>query len=175
MDRLGNAIGGADPVTGQLLSPEERIAQGAQGLGAGMLTVAGGWASTRAALSAAEAITSPVAAEASSAVPSMRVSASKYPELSQNILNAQRAGHPSTLTHGGNAAANRAAALEGVPNVRGLSRDEYPFASSREGGAGSWVGHIPASQQQSQGGMLKNFIQKNNIRPGDQYNVVIKP
>jgi len=61
MDRLGNAIGGADPVTGQLLSPEERIAQGAQGLGAGMLTVAGAWAGTRAAVGALDTITAPTA------------------------------------------------------------------------------------------------------------------
>lgn len=83
------------------------------------------------------------------------------------------AGHPDILTHGGNSNLNRAAALRDVPNVPGLSRDEYPFASSIEGGAGSWVGHIPAKQQQAQGGLIADFLRRFNILPGDQYRVVI--
>jgi len=54
--------------------------------------------------------------------------------LAENIFHAQAAGHPQILTSGGNAAANRATALEGVPNIPSLWRDEYPFASSMEGG-----------------------------------------
>lgn len=116
---------------------------------------------------------------AKGALPELRISASKYPELAENILNAQKAGHPSVLTHGGEAVmnANRNAALhqpyrDFVPNVgRGLSRDEYPFASSLQGGAGSWVGHIPVSQQQAQGGLIRAM----NLKPGDQYRVVIVP
>jgi len=56
-----------------------------------------------------------------------------------------------------------------------LSRDEYPFASSLQGGAGSWVGHIPVPQQNAQGALIKNFINANNITPGSQYRVVIAP
>lgn len=110
-----------------------------------------------------------------SAVPELRISASKFPELAKNILNAQRAGFPQILTHGGDIAANRAAALEGIPYIRGLSRDEYPFASSMQGGAGSWVGHIPAAQQNAQGALLTNFIRANSIAPGSPYRVVIVP
>jgi hypothetical protein len=105
----------------------------------------------------------------------LRVSASKYPELAENIAHAQKAGHPSVVTHGGNAPANRAAALEDVPNIRPLSRDEYPFASSLEGGGSSWVGHVPLEQQRSQGGLIREFLRKNNIKPGDQYRIVIEP
>ncbi|RYZ71970.1 MAG: hypothetical protein EOP09_03895, partial [Proteobacteria bacterium] len=112
---------------------------------------------------------------AAKTLPEVKFSAAKYPELAENILHAQKAGHPSVLTHGGNSAANRAAALDGVPNLRPLSRDEYPFASSMEGGARSWVGHIPVSQQNAQGAILKNFFRKNNIKPGDQYRVVVIP
>jgi hypothetical protein len=115
------------------------------------------------------------AAAAESALPELRISASTYPELAENILNAQKAGHPSVLTYGGNIAANRAAALEGVPNIRGLTRDEYPFASSMQGGGGSWVGHVPLSQQNAQGALLKNFFKQNNIMPGDQYRVIVGP
>jgi hypothetical protein len=116
---------------------------------------------------------------AKSTLPELRISASKYPELAANIRNAQRAGHPDVLTHGGEAVsdANRSAALhqpyrDFIPNIgRGLSRDEYPLASSLEGGAGAWVGHIPTAQQQAQGGLLRAM----NLKPGDRYRVVIAP
>ena len=108
-------------------------------------------------------------------LPSVRFSRVKNPELADNIYHAQRAGHPAVLTHGGNTVANRAAALGGVPQIRGYTRDEYPFASSREGGAGAWIGHVPSPQQSSQGGIMANFIRSNNLRPGDQYRVVVEP
>ena len=112
---------------------------------------------------------------AAKTLPEVRFSAGRYPELAENISHAQRAGHPSVLTHAGNSAANRAAALDGVPNIRPLSRDEYPFASSLEGGAGSWIGHVPVSQQNAQGAILKNFFKQNKIQPGDQYRVIVDP
>jgi hypothetical protein len=114
-------------------------------------------------------------AGAAKTLPEVKFSATKYPELAENIRHAQAAGHPSVLTHQGNSAANRAAALDGVPNIRPLSRDEYPFASSLEGGGGSWIGHVPVSQQNAQGAILKNFFKQNNIKPGDQYRVVVDP
>ena len=114
-------------------------------------------------------------AVAARALPRLEISASKYPQLAENIRHAQQAGHPSVLTHGANAAANRAGALDGVPNIRGLSRDEYPFASSMQGGGGSWIGHIPASQQQAQGGLIADFLRRSSIKAGDQYEVVIVP
>jgi len=109
------------------------------------------------------------------ALPELEISASKYPELAENISNALNAGHPNVLTHGADAAANRAAALKEIPNIAGLSRDEFPFASSMEGGAGSWVGHIPAAQQSAQGGLITSFTRSNGILPGMQYRVVIGP
>ena len=116
-----------------------------------------------------------LAGVAKAAVPEVEFSAGKYPELADNIRNAQQAGHPDVLTAGGDIAANRAAALEDVPNIRPLSRDEYPFASTMDGGEGSWVGHIPKSQQNAQGAILKNFYKANNIKPGDQFRVTVGP
>ena len=106
-------------------------------------------------------------------LPTLRLDSRTHPELAENIRHAQAAGHPSILTHGGNAATNRTASLKGVPRIRDLSRDEYPFASAREGGPGAWVGHIPPSQQNSQGGILSNFLRRFRIKPGDQYRVVV--
>jgi RHS repeat-associated protein len=105
----------------------------------------------------------------------LRISASAYPELAENIRHAQAVGHPAVLTHGGNVGANRSAALKDVPQISGFSRDEYPFASAMEGGASAWVGHVPLSQQHAQGAIIANFISKNDIRPGDQYRVIIDP
>ncbi len=104
-------------------------------------------------------------------LPVFKVSARKNPQLAENISHAQNAGHPKVLTHGGDAPANRAAAVGEVPRIQ--SRDEYPFASSKEGGAGSWVGHIPGRQNSSQGGLLMNFLKKNGIKEGDQYRVEV--
>jgi RHS repeat-associated protein len=112
---------------------------------------------------------------AGAALPELEISASKYPDLAENISNAIEAGHPDVLTHGGDVAANRAAALADVPNIPGLSRDEFPFASSMEGGEGAWVGHIPPAQQNAQGGLISNFLRANGILPGMQYRVVIVP
>jgi hypothetical protein len=72
---------------------------------------------------------------ADSYVPKLIIDYNEYPELADNIWHAQRAGHPTILAAGGNRAANRAAALDDVPNIKPFSRDEYPFASTREGGA----------------------------------------
>jgi hypothetical protein len=109
------------------------------------------------------------------ALPELEISASKYPDLAENISNAIDAGHPDVLTHGGDAVANRAVALKDVPNIRGLSRDEFPFASSMEGGGSSWIGHIPVAQQNAQGALITNFLRANEILPGAKYRVKIVP
>jgi hypothetical protein len=46
-----------------------------------------------------------------------------------------------------------------------LSRDEYPFACTLEGGGASWVGHIPAKENSSQGGLIASFIRAHGIVP----------
>ncbi|MCI0527498.1 MAG: NucA/NucB deoxyribonuclease domain-containing protein, partial [Nitrospira sp.] len=104
-------------------------------------------------------------------LPELTIDYNRYPDLAENIWHAQQAGHPNVLTHGGNDVANRAAAMQGIPKVPGLSRDEYPFASSMEGGSGAWIGHIPRKQQDAQGALITNLIKKFGILPGQQYGV----
>jgi hypothetical protein len=108
-----------------------------------------------------------------SELPVLRISASRYPELADNIRNAQLAGFPQILTRGGNPVMNRSDALRGIPGI--LSRDEYPFASTLEGGANTWIGHIPAWQNSAQGGILSVFYRLNNIIVGTQFRVVVVP
>lgn len=83
--------------------------------------------------------------------------------LADNIWHAQAAGHPDELTYIGDRAAarrNRAAAIAGIPPLN--SRDEYPFASTCEGGRRAWIGHIPAAQNSAQGGILSNFYRRHS-------------
>jgi hypothetical protein len=94
-------------------------------------------------------------------------------ELADNIWNAQMACCPQVLTYCGPALGkeNRKDAmhfeLEGIRQeiMHLLSRDEYPFACTLEGGGASWVGHIPAAQNSSQGGLIASFIKRNGILP----------
>jgi hypothetical protein len=70
---------------------------------------------------------------------------------------------------------NRREALRGQKAAPpGQSLDEYPFASSYEGGAGSTVNPVPVAEQDYQGGVLSRFYQDHNIRDGDRFKVVFK-
>lgn len=113
-------------------------------------------------------------AVAEAEIPAVTFSASKYPELAANIRNAQLGGHPEILTYGGESSVNRKAALEGlykIPKI--LSRDEYPFASTLEGGASSWIGHIPEWQNRAQGGILSRFYQTHGLTAGSRFRVLL--
>ncbi len=65
---------------------------------------------------------------------------------------------------------NRRAALKGKKKAgTGKSLDEFPFASSKQGGKGAAVAAIPTSEQNAQGGKLSSFYQKHNLKHGDSY------
>lgn len=69
---------------------------------------------------------------------------------------------------------NRRAALKGkVKAGPGMSLDEFPFASTKQGGKGAAVAAIPTSEQNAQGGKLSSFYQKNNIKDGDSFIVEV--
>jgi hypothetical protein len=111
-------------------------------------------------------------------LPTLVVDAQTHPNLAENISHAQAAGHPRILTYNGpgspQTAANRAAATDGIPKIVGTTRDEYPFASTAEGGAGSWVGHIgPPEHPYGQGALLRNFYARENLKAGDPFSVKV--
>jgi hypothetical protein len=93
--------------------------------------------------------------------------------LADNIWHAQMACCPILLTYCGPALGvqNRKDArhfdLDGIRQeiLHILSRDEYPFACTLEGGGASWVGHIPPGENSSQGGLIASFIRANGIQP----------
>jgi hypothetical protein len=108
-----------------------------------------------------------------SAYPVLEFDYKKVPALADNIWNAQKAGHPKILTYCGPLLkkSNRKGAMHyevaasryEIPHI--LSRDEYPFACTLEGGGASWIGHIPPQQNCVQGGMIAGFIRVNGIVP----------
>ena len=67
--------------------------------------------------------------------------------------------------------ANRRAACEGFQGEG--SPDEYPFASTIEGGAGARIAGVPALEQQIQGGVISRFYVKFGISQGDSFMVVV--
>jgi len=101
------------------------------------------------------------------------------------VTFAGRGPRSRTLTYLGNnnpqAKANRyAACLSKMARTRiqtpsncptCTSCDEFPFASTREGGAGSCTVNVPLSEQRSQGGQLSSFYRNNGVRFGDTITV----
>jgi len=95
------------------------------------------------------------------------------------------AGWPDILTYNGGGSVrddNRSAALNDppIPNIRTPNsdgyretRDEYPFASTSEGGSGSWIGHVPAWEQSMQGALMSAFLRRNHLRAGDRFRIEI--
>src|SRR5256885_478386 len=100
-----------------------------------------------------------------------------FPCISYNIATAQLNGAPTQLNRTTNQqtiANNRAASCGGTANdVTALNNahgygtpvscDEYPFASSTQGGAGAQALIVPAFENNAQGGALANFYQNNGI------------
>lgn len=101
-------------------------------------------------------------------------------EISENIYHAQKAGWPNVLTYDFVADQTirkqqrmwrRDAAMntpgEEVPNL--LSRDEYPFACTKEHRGTVWVGHVPAIQNSRQGGKVSAFLKAHGATDGFKF------
>lgn len=108
-------------------------------------------------------------------VPTVVFDRTKAPNIGKNFDDAVAAGHPTQLhrvTDEATKRANRREALKGHPKApQGQSLDEYPFASSAEGGAGAQVKAVPREEQNYQGGQLGGTLNKCKVGNGDPYNV----
>jgi hypothetical protein len=100
---------------------------------------------------------------------------SELPAIADNIEKAIADGQPSVLTRLTDRRAidrNRRNALRGrAPAGHGYSRDEYPFASSYQGGRGARVADVPGWQNDQQGFMMREFYRNYAIADGDSYRV----
>lgn len=114
-------------------------------------------------------------AKAASSVPTVTFSRARAPNIAANFDNAVAGGAPTRLTKIEDLAQqrrNRREALRGhEPAPAGQSLDEYPFACSAQGGAGSCVAPVPQAEQSYQGGVLSQFFQRHGIGEGDPFNV----
>jgi Deoxyribonuclease NucA/NucB len=104
--------------------------------------------------------------------------------VARHIRDAQQDGYLSELTRLQDPPlqrAKRTAACAGLvgapvpPEIQVRSCDEYPFASSTEGGAGSSVRWVEARHNSSQGGTLSAFYKYQRVEAGTQFNVAIEP
>lgn len=98
-----------------------------------------------------------------------------FPNIAPNIREAQRNGAPSVLTRDSDprrVAQRRGRACRNIgERPEGQNCDEYPFATTEEGGEGARVVLVPKRENSSQGGRLGAFYKSNNIENGDRFRV----
>ena len=87
-------------------------------------------------------------------------------------------GNPTILTYDSNrsaarqrrALAKKAGGLTAYPDTH---VDEYPYATTKEGGSNAATNIVPASENQSHGGYLGGLIRSNGMQTGDQFNIIL--
>ncbi|MGM8216749.1 RHS repeat-associated core domain-containing protein, partial [Bacillaceae bacterium W0354] len=96
---------------------------------------------------------------ASKADVEVTIPSNRYPETSKHIQDAQKAGHPDTLTiDRSGAKLRRKDSLSGLDKVPGKDLDEYPPAMFKEGGMGASVRPVSPSDNRGAGAYLGNKL-----------------
>jgi len=111
-------------------------------------------------------------------IPTLEISRSKMSNIADNIEAALADGAPDILHREANKSQkrkNRREALDGQKAEKPKhSLDEYPFASSKEGGSGARTAEVPQKEQDIQGGTISSFYRDNNIKDNDPYRVKVE-
>jgi len=107
------------------------------------------------------------------------VNESQTPEIYRHTLDAFRQGQPSVLHYDSNLkrrSQRRYQATKDYPSrgSEGLQRDEYPYASTFEGGEGAAVAYVPASENSRQGLLELTPLYK-TLNSGDAFLVLPVP
>lgn len=103
--------------------------------------------------------------------------ASAYPQVADHISDAIANGAPSTLQRVVGRAVRRNRALacgryaRRTPRPPGMTCDEYPYASTAQGGAGASTRWVPAGENQAQGRALSAFYNRLRIFEFDAFTV----
>jgi RHS repeat-associated protein len=98
------------------------------------------------------------------------------PNIYRHTLNAFRLGKPEILHYDSDLqrrSQRRRDAIGKLPTKLGYQRDEYPYASTFEGGLGALVEYVPSSENSSQGGTLGGLYGK--LKQGEAFLVVPVP
>jgi hypothetical protein len=83
-------------------------------------------------------------------------------------------GHPALLQRTTDDALIRSNRSTACAGFRGPgSPDEYPFASTLQGGGGARVAGVPIGEQRIQGGLMSSFYQKFGLQEGDWSRVIV--
>ena len=115
-------------------------------------------------------------------VPTFEVSRAKYPNHVRMLENANEKGHSfNNLERNGGTREARKNRYESQKNIRkaqggppkGFDYDEYPYASTKQGGKGAHVEPVPSAENQAVGRDLGQFYIRNKIKEGDVYNIRI--
>lgn len=118
--------------------------------------------------------TRPQSVAAGAAVKKVTISASRFPEAAAHIRKAQATGQPTRVTiDRKKAVENRRASLKGTKTQSGKDRDEYPPASTREGGAGASTENITSSDNRGAGASYGNQIR--GLPDGTEIDIVVGP
>ena len=114
-------------------------------------------------------------------IPVFVVDAERMPHIAAHILFAWKMSPPKpSLLHRASARQGRGnrrlACADFPPPVQpdDPECDEYPFATTREGGRGASIAPVPPVENRRQGGALSAFYAKERVRVGDPFLVVVK-
>lgn len=101
--------------------------------------------------------------------------ARKMPYITRNISTAWKSGKPGVLTKDSAAEPQnrKVVCLPSFPRRYGGECDEYPFASTSEGGKGAQEQEVPGRENRCQGGTIRARYATAGIKDGDSYLVVI--
>ena len=114
--------------------------------------------------------------------PVFEVSKKEYPNHATMLENAQKKGHSLTdLERGSGTRAAKKNRYESQKEIRkvnggpptGYDYDEFPYASTIQGGAGAHVEPVLSIENQAVGRDLGAFYRNSNINQGDKYDVKI--
>ena len=121
-------------------------------------------------------------AESRGGNPVFEISRGKYPNHTAMLENARAQGHSfEGLERGSGTRAARKNRYESQKKIRkengppptGYDYDEFPYASTKQGGKGAHVEPVPSSENQEVGRELGVFYLKNHIGEGDKFDIRI--
>ena len=136
----------------------------------------------KAAKSAEQVDQALAASKDAKAIPKFQVSKKEFPGHARVIENAAEEGKPLKLTRLEDKKAirrNRRRSQRPIRKAKGgppprMDYDEFPYASTHEGGTGTSVEPNVSTDNQGAGRALGKFYRDNNIKEGDTFEVEVK-
>ncbi len=109
-------------------------------------------------------------------MPILRYPGKSLPQTAQNMaryMNDNGLDATSTFTRVGSKLRDANRAANQLPYSGGPSMEEFPFASTAQGGPGAYLTQVSIDEQRAQGRLLSTFYRQNEIQPGDPFGIWI--